>query len=63
MVNIHDELCLAVPAPENQLIGVRRLAGLLVGGLLAVGTDVPSVPYDQFTTSYIRLQTFFPPFL
>ena len=30
--------------------------------LAAYRADDPSVPYDKFTTSYIRLQTFSPPF-
>ena len=56
MVDIHDELCLAVSAPEDQPVGVGVRAGLLVRGLLAVGTDIPSVPYDQFSRFHSRLQ-------
>ena len=42
--DIHDVLCLAAPAPEDQALGLGLRVGLLVGGLLAVGTDVSSVP-------------------
>ena len=62
MFDIHDKFCLAVSTPENQPLGVGLLAGLLVRGLLAVGTDVPSVPYDKFTTTHVRLQSFCPLF-
>ena len=44
-VDIHDVLCLAAPAPENQPTGFGLRVCFLVGRLLAVGTDIPSVPY------------------
>ena len=44
-VDIHDVLCLAAPAPENQPTGFGFGVRFLVGRLLAVGTDIPSVPY------------------
>ena len=51
MVDIHDELCLAVPAPEDQVfrLGTGLFTGLLVRDLLAVGTDIAPVLYDQFS--------------
>ena len=62
MFDIHDKFRLAVSTPEDQPLGIGLLAGFLVRGLLAVGTDIPSVPYDKFTTTHVRLQTFLPPF-
>ena len=43
--DIHDVLCLAAPAPEDQTLSLCFRVRLLVCGLLAVGTDVTSVPY------------------
>ena len=49
MVDIHDKLCLAASAPEDQVLRVGTRTGLLVRELLAVRTDISSVLYDQFT--------------
>ena len=45
MVDIHDKLCLAVPAPEDQVFRAGLRVGLLVRELLAVRTDIASVLY------------------
>ena len=62
MVDIHDKLCLAAPAPEDQVFRVGLRVGLLVRELLAVRTDITSVLYAQFNMSIGSLQSPNPPF-
>ena len=45
MVDIHDKLCLATSAPEDQVFRIGLRVGLLVRKLFAVRTDIASVLY------------------
>ena len=61
-IDIHKTLLSATLALAGQVSGGGVRPKLQELSFAAHWTDHPSVSYDKFTTTHVRLQTFFPPF-
>ena len=61
-IDIHKALLPTALALAGQVSGGGVRPELQELSLTAHWTDYPSIPYDKFTTTHVRLQTFLPPF-